>query len=452
MMSKQSYFSLHAAVFLCGLAALLAFLLLLHPVSGEESNQDEGRQPSADWLAFDRETDTAPEIAIIRCDTTGMELEFTIPGLAISRMEAGEAGGEEDFQLLTIPGHGHLYETGKPQLPVMRGLFIVPSRNVELRIIAGESQTLSAFNIYPAQPFTTDHDPASAFTQDQELYATDAFYPGNQAAIASTGTLRDYRIIQLQVNPVHFNPVTGELMIYTRLRLELDFGPLFVREGAQRDTSAFDAIYQETLRNYQEAGGWTLPRVQSEGQDAEDLRDPGNRADYLIITFDSFYDATLPLADAKEERGYEPMVVNSSEIYTEFPAGGNDESIHDFITYAFDNWELPPLHVLLVGDVDQIPINTDGNPSDHYYSCVGDDDPYYPDLHLGRLSVGTVGELVLVRDKVIDYGRNPPEGDWQTEIMLAAHGKGPLASTRAARRRSGRTSSSSPPTPTSGRL
>ncbi|MCK4614224.1 MAG: hypothetical protein KAU14_05420, partial [Thermoplasmata archaeon] len=147
--------------------------------------------------------------------------------------------------------------------------------------------------------------------------------------------------------------------------------------------------------------------------------------DYLIITFDSFYDSILPLADSKAERGLEPFVANTSEIYEEFPAEGNDESIHDFITYAFENWALPPVYVLLVGDIEQVPVHYDGNtPSDHYYSCVGDEDPYYPDLHVGRISASNSNEVEHIRDKIINYCRDPPEGEWQTEIMLAAHEQG----------------------------
>jgi len=423
-MARNPLIHLQATVALAVLMAILTVLLLSYHAGGEETGSEAD---TSSWLALDESTGTAPETKILRCDTTGMELDFTIHGLELREEKADVAGEEENFQLLTIPENGHIYETGRPQLPVMRTLLIVPSEEVKLRVKDSKQQSFPGFNIYPAQPPTTDCSETPGFVIDNEFYQTEQFHPTKLAEIASTGTLRDYRIVQLQLNPVQFNPATGELEVYRHLTIELEFGESFVDdEKAGHDlTPAFGTIYEETLLNYPQAKDWTRPRGLEGGQDADNLRDTSNRADYLIISFDSFYDTMLPLVDAKAERGLEPMVVNTSDVYAEFPAGGNDESIQDFITYAFENWELPPLYVLLVGDVDQLPIHYSGDtPSDHYYSCVGDDDPYYPDVHLGRLSGGSAAEIELMRDRIIDYCADPPEGEWQTEVMLAAHGEG----------------------------
>jgi len=426
-MATNTFLSTKAWVFPAIFIALLMILLISHSAHGEKTLTENEEEDTRSWLTFDENYDKNTETRITTCGTTRMEIEFIIHGLEVCEKEEVVAGEEARFQLLTIPDNGHIYETGRPQLPVMRTLLIVPSEEVNLRVLDSEQQSFSGFTIYPAQPPTTDCSETPAFTIDEEFYRTDQFYPGNMAEIASTGTLREYRIVQLQLNPVQFNPATGEIEVYSHVTIELEFGEPFVGEEKieQGQVQAFGTIYEETLLNYPLAKEWTRPRAQGDGQDADNLRDTDNRADYLIISFDSFYDTMLPLADAKAGRGFEPMVVNTSDVYSEFPAGGNDESIQDFITYAFENWELPPLYVLLVGDVDQLPIHYNGNtPSDHYYSCVGDDDPYYPDVHLGRLSGGTTEEIDLMRDRIIDYCASPPEGEWQTEVMLAAHGEG----------------------------
>lgn len=409
-MFKQK-FGKRAMIF-SAILALVIILLLSSFSIAESKNNDEGL-----WIKFDEKVNSpkAPEAIIKEHNANYIEIEFRVFGMLVK-----ENG---NFQKITILENGWNFEIGKPQTPVIRKLLIVPSDTIDIKVLNYEQFTLSNYNIYPVQKPTTDYSKNQEFEIDREFYSKDIFYPENIVKIASIGTIRDYKVVQLQFNPVQFNPKTKELKIYNYAKIELKFGKLNIDKEKLTDNS-FEKIYKEALLNYEHAKNWKY-KWERFAQDAGDLHNTSNRANYLIITFDSFYDSILPLADSKIKRGLEPKVVNVSEIYAEFPAGGNDESIHDFITYAFENWELPPVYVLLVGDVDEVPTHYhDNKASDHYYSCVGDEDIYYPDLHVARISASNINDVELIRDKIINYCENPPEGEWKTKIMLAAHEQG----------------------------
>ncbi len=55
------------------------------------------------------------------------------------------------------------------------------------------------------------------------FYLTDQFSPAEPAQLASTGFVRSQRVASLRFQPFQYNPVTGELRYYSRIRLRLSF-------------------------------------------------------------------------------------------------------------------------------------------------------------------------------------------------------------------------------------
>ena len=89
------------------------------------------------------------------------------------------------------------------------------------------------------------------------------------------------------------------------------------------------------------------------------LRSTANGADYLLITHTDFYTDVLPLAAQRSNQGLRVKVIDVQSIYDEFNSGIFDpKAIHDFLDYAYQNWQSPaPQYVLLVGDGNYDPRN-----------------------------------------------------------------------------------------------
>ena len=168
---------------------------------------------------------------------------------------------------------------------------------------------------------------------------------------------------------------------------------------------------------------------------AANLKNAGNRANYLIITSADFKTAAAALADYRKSRGYSAMTVTVEDIMDEFNYGiYSPEAIKGFLKYAYSNWSLAPQYVVLAGNGSydykdylglggqQVPpvmvSSPDGLiPSDNYYVDINDD--HIPDIAIGRLPASTVDELTGIISKIIAY-ENSPNGAWLNKALLAA--------------------------------
>lgn len=186
-----------------------------------------------------------------------------------------------------------------------------------------------------------------------------------------------------------------------------------------------------------------------------DLRAPGLGADFVIVTHPEFQRVAERLAAQRREEGLSVRVVTVTDIYDRFGDGFlGPEPIRDFLRHAWEHWQPRPRYVLLFGDaswdyknrtvedsnypdheflpfawnvtVPKIPSTPlkpgDGRndrqrvptfqwqspwghaASDNYFARLdGDDD--LPDLAVGRIPSGTLGEAEAAVDKILEYGR-----------------------------------------------
>lgn len=136
---------------------------------------------------------------------------------------------------------------------------------------------------------------------------------------------------------------------------------------------------------------------------------------YLIVTPPAFLPYLNNLVEWKQRKGHPVTVVSTENFSTVTP-----EIIRDYIRDAYLTWSTPPRYVLLIGDVDQgMPTFYIQNPegvsrvTDYPYSLLtGDDD--FPELMVGRLSVDSFYELLVVSAKIVRHESNPyaDGSDW----------------------------------------
>ena len=123
-------------------------------------------------------------------------------------------------------------------------------------------------------------------------------------------------------------------------------------------------------------------------------------ARYLIITHDDFYDAIEPLAQWKHNKGLKTKIAKLSEI------GSSSGQIQAYIIDAYNNWDITPEFLLLVGGPNFLPLPTVGGVySDNYYANMDGD--IYNEILPGRLTVRSVNEAETVVNKILLYEKNP---------------------------------------------
>ncbi len=176
-----------------------------------------------------------------------------------------------------------------------------------------------------------------------------------------------------------------------------------------------------------------------------DLLNPNNRADYIIITGTDFIEeeGSIQLKNTWEELGVTVQLIDIQHIFNEFNYGiRSAQAMKDFFSYAFNNWELPMTHTLLLGkglfDERDFSVHRNSNiipyknvwtykvgatPSDNWFACVVGDDPV-PDFNISRVSAWRGDQIKAVADKTVHYLNNPNKNDlWQSRVTLTAGGK-----------------------------
>lgn len=364
-----------------------------------------------------------PIVKMVKSDRNGVILNIRLNGICI---EEKEVNGEI-FHIITLLGYGHLDEIGKPRLPAIRFFLAVPPEVSETQINISNSTCtiLHGFNVYPVQnpvPEPSDDEP---FTINTTFYQGNEFYPEDVATIESSGWIRDYRFIFLEICPILFNPGTNELKIYNTTEIRVTF--IGSKDGVTGVTRpGFETTYESIFINYEVAKNWypqsdTLPTEKQ--RNTSDLLNTTNRAGLLIITNDTFYHCIQPLANWKDRKGMETFIANLSDVYSQFPAGTNTESIRSFINYTYHNWSRAPSHVLLIGDVEYLPTfyYQGYTATDHWYSLLVGNDPL-SDVFIGRISVKNCSETSEIVDKIITYERTPylNETAWYKKAMLVS--------------------------------
>ena len=298
-------------------------------------------------------------------------------------------------------------EEGKPMLPTINKLIAIPyNSSYSLEML--DSQYKNIKLDYKVQPFQAELYGYTSYNEnefviDRSIYENNDFYPKNTASVITHGIFRDFQIILLQINPFSYNPVRDEIKFYNKLnvRLEFDKKPMRIRESEMRND-----IYEGIILNYDKAKNWPTYKDR-----------PADGYDYLIITDEAFFDSLTPLKQNRETFGITTNIVKTSEIGTRH----SHTEIKNYIKDEYNNQGIS--YVLLVGDVEHIPIQDLG---DHYYTLLDGND-LYPEIAIGRFSVKNTQELDNIVSKTVGYATyNPKDDGWEKNVLFT-EGEGNLA-------------------------
>ncbi|GEM_PF-665602 len=338
---------------------------------------------------------------VLECTSSGFTVEITVPGYFTNTVTKEGM----TFNTISVPSMTPYSDAeGAPMLPKASFLAAVPeSPNVDITVKPIiEPVVVPGFKPYPMQPIPTDNGSVPIrFTYVPGYYDQDSI-PSEKAFFEEAGVLRGVNIGRFTVVPFAWNSDTGELTIYPRVRVTVDFGET-VRVEPRLRSRFFRNVYR-TLVNSSILGRADL-RIHhpsnevvkaTNAEEADDI----NAADLLIMAGDDFVDTLMnSFIQQKMAQGYLTAVV---------AAGSWSQSkIHDYIKNAYDNWEIPPSFILFVGDHKDLTgyKSSTGCYSDNRYVCVDGND-YIPDIHHGRL-VTSADNYSVVEAKILKWQFDP---------------------------------------------
>jgi len=353
----------------------------------------------------------SPKISIVSSTVSGMEMSLSITDIE-SKIRNTKDG---EFTSLSFPGARSTGKIGNPQLPCYRTFIEVPfgaDPVIRIKDISEESAFVQK-PVYPMQAPILKVSGAieqAKFNYDKAFYETDKFSPEEVVTVREAGIAREHRLFVLQINPVIYNPKTGEVRVRTHVEFEVSFKHPDIGYSLQRLRRFSNPQFEEFIKG----------NILNYGALESMVDYPPTPIGYLIIVYDGFESNITPFANWKKQKGYFVTVTKTSNI----PGGPTTTNIQSYIQDAYNNWAIPPQFVLLVGDEPQIPAFTGtqtGSVTDLYYAAISGSD-YIPDLWLGRFSAETGTQVDVEVGKVLDYEHaNWTNGtDWLKKAVFMA--------------------------------
>lgn len=362
----------------------------------------------ANWVPMNGNTSPQkPTAVVLTSNETETVVKFNCYGFWSK--EIAEDG--VIYQELRFPGYASTLEIGKAQMPVISELLGVPgSANVSVSVIDVQQENLTGYRVYPFQTPLKENETRVTFDIDHGFYAQNAFYPEVQASVGEPGVWRDLRVVNLRVNPLTFNPATGEIKACSEITVRIEYtgvSDVNVKNAPKRPvTDSYDRMYESVVLNYSYLRDELRNVMELDG-------DTDAPYDYLVIADDAYLTNMQAFVNYKNGIGLATVMVPISSV------GANYTSIKNYIANEYNTNGIS--YVLLVGNESDIPGYTGyGFFSDYYYTLLdGSDD--YAEIAIGRFCVDNAGHVDNMVSKSITFEDSPPGGDWLEKSLLVAN-------------------------------
>lgn len=345
-----------------------------------------------EWVDCGSDNPHAPSIKLISCSEQETTVSFALQGFF---REAVNTPNGPQYRI-TVPKMASMLEEAAPDLP----LFAIPILigdfdEMKIEVKEAEYQEFQMMEIVPSKGnFSREIDPETVPFRYGEAYSQNRFFPDFQAQLDQPYILRDCRGQNILVYPFAYNPMAKTLRVYTHLTLMMkkvgDMGdnPKIARKkGATKLSPETQEMYRHRFINYQEESAkYTF--IPDEGE-------------LLVICPPAYLAAMQPFVEWKNESGRPTTMVSLSDI-----GGNNANQIKSFILSHYENPDENLCYVLLVGDYsDLTPKSMNGGASDIWFGQIEGNDNY-PEILVGRFSVGSVADVQNQVAKVIYYERD----------------------------------------------
>jgi len=353
------------------------------------------------WHSLSKSEPSRVQTTLISSSEDQIVVKLQIPGFYEDKVTTprGEAS------VISVPHTVSTFKAGEPALPVF-GIPTVIGDKANMKVYVKDMKytDYEDMEIAPSKgDFPRTIDPATVPYTYGETYGKDEFFPSIQVGLYEPYIIRDLRGQNMITYPFAYNPVTKTLRVYHEMTLVMyksgNGGANQIetrRSNVVKLDPDFKNLYSRHFINFEESMSKYTP-LDEEG-------------DLLIICYDSFISSMTDFVNWKKTRGVKTTIVGTSTAGTSYSA------IKTYIQNQY-NANNNLTHVLLVGDVAQIPGYTysgggssyAGKGDNAYGQIVGND--IYNDLFIGRFSAQNANQVTTQTQRVITYERDLTTSD-----------------------------------------
>jgi hypothetical protein len=304
------------------------------------------------------------------------------------------------YYRVSIPGHVSTTASGRPELPVLSRLITVPD-GFDYRVNISEIKS-SRINpshrkikgiLYPAQTGETKEvrQNKPEFLIDKNAYAERGIIASDTVRIEQIGIVRNRRLANLFISPVHYNPKTNVLEVITSMKVDISYttGGGSTSKSSYPESELFIKTLDKSTIDYDP--GEVIP-----GYSTQPVK-------MVIITDTIFRKQLLPFFKWKTQKGYDLKILYRGTGL----AGTTYAQLKDTLTRIYNSAtpdDPAPEYLLIIGDINRIPTSDEtSNITDMYYGEFDGSGDYIPEMFIGRLPVSDTNDVKAIVSKIIQY-------------------------------------------------
>jgi hypothetical protein len=330
---------------------------------------------------------------------------------------------------------------GEPNIPSKGAYILLPpnSKVEDIQVLAKNQISMGRdYNIEPiSEPIPISNPIQSVkIKKDSKIYNKNSFYPGKTYTYVGVYSFKGYNILVLQLHPVQYNPVSGELLYYDDFELTIKIFP-------DEKESLFRGLTKDKMEVMNKVDNPEIAYLY--GKDMNQKFESFESYDLMILTTDELESGFTQLKNAHNSKGLKTVIKTLSDVGSSEP-----DDIREYIKDAYFNWGLN--YVLLGGDIDIVPAKIlwvfgldeettpydTEMPSDLYYSCLdgpfnfdeddkwgeptdgedGGDVDLYADVHVGRACVDDMEDVENFVSKTVAYLEKDPNDEYLKKVCF----------------------------------
>ncbi len=350
---------------------------------------------------------------------------------------------------LFVEGYGRHLVPGMPDLPSRIFPIAIPPGRVVDDISYDFGKGIELPGIYdiihvPLPLVIGQEDPAQHAARVAEyemnyalIYGRDDAYPAGVGELVRTAHYRKYNIVDVRINPIIYNPLSGRLTYYPDITVHIHHNPLGKNSSTINDNlERCETIAGDLILNYRQ--------IQFHYQHNSDAT--RGLYDFVIVTLDSLTGSVTPLAAWETAKGRTVNVVTTTWINSNYTGYDLAEKIRNFLREKYPSGEWGIEDVLLVGHYDDVPMRRTeqdtgyGKPeTDFYYAELslpdseswdadGDhrwgenSDPidFYAEVNVGRIPWSDPATVQHICNKSIAFEQNGDPAFKKNILLLGA--------------------------------
>ena len=328
----------------------------------------------------------------------------------------GESGGPE-----------YLAEPINVLLPPMNSAKSIRIISTEYEVLA-EDVVLAPFQPPTVRPMPGLDVSPGFLPPNPQIYSQDDFVPSQPAKFSGGGNFSGYSLAGFIVYPVRYNPALRKIEYLKSLKISVEYEPaqiLHPQKRSPKSAEIFAQMVRGIVKNPEEVTAYSHLWA----------TDVGTK-DYAVVCAESY--STLEKMDefrlALRRQGWNDTLI-TVESTSSFPGIDEIERLRNALKDLYESTGIAA--VALVGDVNAVPYregyamecgegyrpDEDYIPCDLYfadydgdwnangtypYGEVADSVDLYPDVIIGRPSVGSIDEFNNWANKYITYVEEPP--------------------------------------------